>query len=433
MNKIAKNIYLLSLGCAKNLVDSEILIGGLKQSNFLITEVPDDADTIIINTCGFLDQAREESIDSIVEAAELKKKGNLKQLIVMGCLSERYPGQLKKELPEVDKFFGVNDHRQIVSFLTGKPFVKDDPLYWRSLLTPSHYAYLKIAEGCDNGCSFCSIPLMRGKQISRPISAIINEAERLVNNGVKELLVIAQDSTSYGWDLHDKPHLGKLLLELDNIGDPLKWIRLHYAHPAHLSRNIIDSLAKMNKLCKYLDMPIQHASDKILTSMRRGLEQEGIRNRINRVRNVIPNIRLRTTVIVGYPGETENNFIELCDFVEELQFDRVGIFTYSEEEGTMAENLQDNIPSQLKDDRKFHLQEIQNSIMLEKNESLINSTMTVLIDEVNEDWAIGRTEYDSPEVDNIVKVSGNTKIGNFEKVKITEANEFELIGNKLTV
>ena len=235
---MTKNIYLLSLGCAKNLVDSEILIGGLKQSNFLITEIPEDADTIIINTCGFLDQAREESIDSIIEAAELKKTGRLQQLIVMGCLSERYPGQLKKELPEVDKFFGVNDHRQIVSFLTGKPFLKNDPLYWRSLLTPSHYAYLKIAEGCDNGCSFCSIPLMRGNQISRLISALTDEAERLVNNVVKELLVIAQDSTSYGWDLPEKTHLGKLLLELDKIGNPLKWIRLHYAHPAHLLRAI---------------------------------------------------------------------------------------------------------------------------------------------------------------------------------------------------
>lgn len=423
-----KQIYLLSLGCAKNLVDSEILIGGLKQSNFLMTSKPDDADTIIINTCGFLDQAREESVDSIVEAVELKKTGKLQQLIVMGCLVERYPGQLKKELPEVDRFFGVNDHRQIVSFLTGKPFLKDDPLFWRSLLTPSHYAYLKIAEGCDNGCSFCSIPLMRGKQISRTIDAIIAEAERLVNNGVKELLVIAQDTTSYGWDLPEKTHLGKLLQELDQIGDPLKWIRLHYAHPAHLSQKIIDSLAEMNKLCKYLDIPIQHASDKILKSMRRGLGKDGIRNRLNRIRKAIPDIRLRTTVIVGYPGETDGDFKELCDFIEEIQFDRLGIFTYSEEEGTIAENLNDNVPRQLKNDRKFQLQELQNSIMLEKNESLINSTMTVLIDEINDDYTIGRTEFDSPEVDNIVRVTGNTSIGNFEKVLITDANEFELFG-----
>ncbi len=424
-----KQIYLLSLGCAKNLVDSEILIGGLKQSKFLITTIPKDADTIIINTCGFLDQAREESVDSIIEAAELKKTGKLQQLIVMGCLSERYPGQLQKELPEVDKFFGVNNHRQIVSFLTGKPFIKDDPLYWRSLLTPSHYAYLKIAEGCDNGCSFCSIPQMRGKQISRPINVIITEAERLVNNGVKELLIIAQDTTSYGWDLPKKTRLGKLMTELDQIGDPLTWIRLHYAHPAHLSQNIIDSLAGMNKLCKYLDIPIQHASDNILTSMHRGLGKNGIRNQIVGLRKAIPEIRLRTTVIVGYPGETKDDFLELCDFIEEIQFDRLGIFTYSEEEGTLAEKLNDNVPCQLKNNRKFQLQEMQNSIMLEKNESLINSTMTVLIDEVNEDHAIGRTEFDSPEVDNIVRVSGNTEIGNFEKVLIAEANEFELFGN----
>ena len=428
MNKMTKNIYLLSLGCAKNLVDSEILIGGLKQSKFLITSKPEKADTIIINTCGFLDQAREESIDSIVQATELKKTGKLQQLIVMGCLSERYFEQLKKELPEVDRFFGVNDHRQIVSFLTGEPFIKDDPLYWRSLLTPSHYAYLKIAEGCDNGCSFCSIPLMRGKQISRPVNSLITEAERLVNNGVKELLVIAQDTTSYGWDFPKKTHLGKLIEELDKIGDPLKWIRLHYAHPAHLSQNIIDSLAGMNKLCKYLDIPIQHASDNILTSMRRGLGKDGIRSRIVSLREAIPDIRLRTTVIVGYPGETEDDFLELCDFIEEIQFDRLGIFTYSEEEGTIAENLKDNVPRQLKDNRKFHLQELQNSIMLEKNETLIHSTMTVLIDEINEDYVIGRTEFDSPEVDNIVRVEGASKIGKFEKVLITEANEFELIG-----
>jgi ribosomal protein S12 methylthiotransferase len=428
MVQMTKTIYLLSLGCAKNLVDSEILIGGLKQSNFFITELPEEADIIIINTCGFLDQAREESIDSIVEAAGLKKKGKLKQLVVMGCLSERYPGQLKKELPEVDRFFGVNDHRQIVSFLTGKPFVKDDPLFWRSLLTPKHYAYLKIAEGCDNGCSFCSIPIMRGKQISRPINSVVNEAERLVNNGVKELLVIAQDTTSYGWDLPDKTHLGKLLLELDKIGDPLKWIRLHYAHPAHLSQSIIESLAKMNKLCKYIDMPIQHASDKILTSMRRGFGTDGIRNRIVRLRNAIPNVRLRTTVIVGYPGETDDDYNKLYDFIEKIQFDRLGIFTYSEEEGTLAEKLKDDVPLQIKNDRKLQLQELQNSIMLEKNESLINSTIPVLIDEIDEDIAIGRTEFDSPEVDNIVRVNGDTSIGNLEKVLITDANEFELIG-----
>ncbi|MEE8341622.1 MAG: 30S ribosomal protein S12 methylthiotransferase RimO [Candidatus Neomarinimicrobiota bacterium] len=428
MNNLTKNIYLLSLGCAKNLVDSEILIGGLKKSKFSIIANPEDAEIIIINTCGFLDQAREESIDSIIAAAELKKTGRLQQLIVMGCLYERYPGQLKKELPEVDKFFGVNDHRQIVASVAGKPFAKDDPLFWRSLLTPSHYAYLKIAEGCDNGCSFCSIPLMRGKQISRPVDSLISEAERLVTNGVKELLIIAQDTTSYGWDLPEKTDLGNLMQELDQIGDPLKWIRLHYAHPAHLSKNIIESLANMKKLAKYLDIPIQHASDKILSSMRRGLDQDGIRNRIDRIRKAIPDIRLRTTVIVGYPGETDDDFKELCDLIEEIRFDRLGIFTYSEEEGTFAEKLNDNVPRQLKNDRKIQLQEMQNSIMLDKNESLINSKMTVLTDKIIEDYTIGRTEFDSPEVDNIVKVEGILEIGKFENVLITDANEFELFG-----
>jgi len=428
MNQIPNKLFLLSLGCSKNLVDSEILVGGLKKSNIKLTEIPEEADTIIINTCGFLDQAREESIDSILEAADLKKTGNLKELIVMGCLVERYRGQLKKELPEVDKFFGVNDHRQIVSYITGKPFLKDDPLYFRSLLTPKHYAYLKIAEGCDNGCSFCSIPIMRGKQISRSINSILAEAERLVDNGVKELLVIAQDSTTYGWDLKPKVHLGELLLELDKIGDPLNWIRLHYVHPAHLSQKIIDSFGKMDKLCRYLDMPIQHASDKILNSMRRGLGQDGIRDRINRVKIEIPEIRLRSTVIVGYPDETEENFMQLCDFVDEIQFDRLGIFTYSEEEGTIAENLNDNIPLQIKNDRKIQLQELQNSIMLEKNESLVGSTMSVIIDEKDDIGFIGRTEFDSPEVDNIVKLKGKTEIGNIEQVSITEASTFELIG-----
>ena len=256
----------------------------------------------------------------------------------------------------------------------------------------------------------------------------MDEAERLVSKGVKELLIIAQDSTTYGWDLPEKPHLGNLLLELDKIGDPLKWIRLHYAHPAHLSQKIIDSLAEMTKFCKYLDMPIQHASDKILTSMRRGLGMDGIRNRIERVRKAIPEIRLRTTVIVGYPDETEDDFNQLCDFVEEIGFDRLGIFTYSKEEGTIAENQKDNIPREVKNDRKFNLQMLQNSIMLEKNEGMVGSTVDVLIDEFDGKYSIGRTEFDSPEVDNIVRVEGDLRVGEFNKIIITEASEFELVG-----
>ena len=423
-----KTLNLISLGCAKNLVDSEILLGGLNKTDITLTHNPEEADTIVVNTCGFLDIAREESVDTILQAAELKKTGNLKELVVMGCLSERYPDELKKEIPEVDRIFGSNDHRQIVSFLTGKEFAKDDPLFFRSLMTPNHYAYLKIAEGCDNGCSFCSIPLMRGLQKSRTIPAIMDETERLVSNGTRELLVIAQDTTSYGWDLETKVYLSDLLRELNTINN-LEWIRVHYAHPAHLSQKIIDAMADCDKVCNYLDMPIQHAADTILKSMKRGLGQDGIRNRINRLRSAIPEIAIRTTLIVGYPGETENDFNSLRGFVEEMKFDRLGIFTYSEEEGTGAAHLDDNIPRQVKDDRKNILLDIQHEISLDRNESFVGKTLKVLVDQEGENVSVGRTEYDSPEIDNIVHIQGKVDKGNFVSVKIESANEYELIGS----
>jgi len=423
-----KTLNLISLGCAKNLVDSEILLGGLNKTDVTLTQNPEEADTIVVNTCGFLDIAREESVDTILQAAELKKAGNLKELVVMGCLSERYPDELKKEIPEVDRIFGSNDHRQIVSFLTGKEFAKDDPLFFRSLMTPNHYAYLKIAEGCDNGCSFCSIPLMRGLQKSRTIPAIMDEAERLVSNGTRELLVIAQDSTSYGWDLETKVYLSDLLRELNTINN-LEWIRVHYAHPAHLSQRIIDAMADCDKVCNYLDMPIQHAADTILKSMKRGLGQDGIRNRIHRLRSAIPEIAIRTTLIVGYPGETEDDFNSLRGFVEEMKFDRLGIFTYSEEEGTGAAHLDDNILRQVKDDRKNILLEIQHEISLDRNESFVGKTLKVLVDQEGENVSVGRTEYDSPEIDNIVHIQGKVDKGNFVHVKIESANEYELIGS----
>ena len=421
-------LNLISLGCAKNLVDSEILLGGLNKTDVTLTQNSEEADTIVVNTCGFLDIAREESVDTILQAAELKKTGNLKELVVMGCLSERYPDELKKEIPEVDQIFGSNDHRQIVSFLTGKEFAKDDPLFFRSLMTPHHYAYLKIAEGCDNGCSFCSIPLMRGLQKSRTIPAIMDEAERLVSNGTRELLVIAQDSTSYGWDLETKVYLSDLLQELNTIND-LEWIRVHYAHPAHLSQRIIDAMADCDKVCNYLDMPIQHAADTILKSMKRGLGQDGIRNRINRLRSALPEIAIRTTLIVGYPGETDDDFNSLRGFVEEMKFDRLGIFTYSEEEGTGAAHLDDNIPRQVKDDRKNILLDIQHEISLDRNESFVGKTLKVLVDQEGENVSVGRTEYDSPEIDNIVHIQGKVEKGNFVSVKIESANEYELIGS----
>ena len=422
-----KTVNIISLGCAKNLVDSEILLGGLNKSEINITENPEDADTIIVNTCGFLDIAREESVDTILQAAQLKETGKPSELVVMGCLSERFPDELKNEVPEIDRIFGSNDHRQIVSFLTGKDYAKDDPLFFRSLMTPNHYAYIKIAEGCDNGCSFCSIPIMRGLQKSRTIPSIMEEAIRLSNNGTKELLVIAQDSTSYGWDLDKKVYLSDLLKELNTI-EKIDWIRVHYAHPAHLSQRIIDSIANSDKVCNYLDMPVQHASDKILKSMKRGLNQKGIRDRIDRLRDANPGIALRTTLIVGYPGETEEDYKELYQFVEEMKFDRLGVFTYSEEEGTTAADLDDNIPVELKNERKNQIIELQHDISLERNESFIGKTLRVLVDQSENNIGVGRTEYDSPEIDNIVNIEGQVEKGQFVNIQIESANEYELIG-----
>ena len=422
-----KVVNIISLGCAKNLVDSEILLGGLHKSDLVVTDNPENADTIIVNTCGFLDIAREESVDTILQATELKKTGRPSELVVMGCLSERYPEELMLEVPEIDQIFGSNDHRQIISFLTGKDFSKDDPLFFRSLMTPNHYAYIKIAEGCDNGCSFCSIPIMRGLQKSRTIPAIMEEAIRLAENGTKELLVIAQDSTSYGWDLDQKVYLSDLLKNLNTV-DGIEWIRVHYAHPAHLSQRIINSIADSDKVCNYLDMPIQHASDIILKSMKRGLNQEGIRDRINRLRDASPEIAIRTTLIVGYPGETEEDFNELYNFVKDISFDRLGVFTYSEEEGTSAADLDDNIPQEVKNYRKNQIIELQHNISLARNESFIGKDIRVLVDQTENNIGVGRTEYDSPEIDNIVQIEGKVSKGQFVNIIVNGANEYELIG-----
>ena len=424
-----QKLHLISLGCAKNLVDSEILLGGLKHSKFDVIDEPDKADTIIVNTCGFLDIAREESVDTILQAAELKKSGIVKQLVVMGCLSERYPLELKEEIPEVDRFFGTNNHKQIASFLTGEEYGRDDPLFYRSLLTPSHYSYLKIAEGCDNGCSFCSIPIMRGLQKSRNLPEIIDETSHLVDSGVKEIMIIAQDTTSYGWDLSKKIYLSDLIYAMDQMDNAPDWIRIHYAHPAHLSQRIIDAITTSNRVCRYIDMPIQHASDTLLKSMRRGLNQDGIREKIQKLRTAIPDIRIRTTLIVGYPGETDKDFKTLTDFILEMKFDHLGVFTYSEEEGTLAAELEDNISRELKDERKAVIMDIQNNINYEKNSIMVGQTKKVIIDEVGETVAVGRTEYDSPEIDNIVRIDGKVTKGDFYNVNINNFNEYELIGS----
>ena len=422
-----QKVNFVSLGCAKALVDSEKLLGALKNTNFSIVDDPEKADSMVINTCGFIDIARQESIDTILHAAKLKKEGKIGKLIVMGCLSERYPQELSSKIPEVDYFFGSNDHTKIMQFLTGKEYAQDDPIFLRSILTPEHYAYIKIAEGCDNGCSFCSIPIMRGLQKSRSIDSILWEAEKLLEQGIKELLVIAQDTTSYGWDLKPKQYLGDLISELDNLN--FEWIRIHYAHPAHLSKKIIQSMADSKNVCSYLDMPIQHASDPILKSMRRGLNSNGIKKRIQLLREAIPDIRIRTTLIAGYPGETNEDFKKMLSFVEEVQFDRLGVFTYSEEDGTLAKNLNDDIPINVKNDRKAQIMDLQADISNEKNQSMIGKTLKVLIDDVGEKHSVGRTEYDSPEIDNIVNINQALKIGQFYNIKIESANEFELIGS----
>lgn len=422
-----QKVNFVSLGCAKALVDSEKLLGALKNTNFSVVDDPEKADSMVINTCGFIDIARQESIDTILHAAKLKKEGKIGKLIVMGCLSERYPQELSSEIPEVDYFFGSNDHTKIMQFLTGKEYAQDDPIFLRSILTPEHYAYIKIAEGCDNGCSFCSIPIMRGLQKSRSIDSILWEAEKLLEQGIKELLVIAQDTTSYGWDLKPKQYLGDLISELDNLN--FEWIRIHYAHPAHLSKKIIQSMADSKNVCSYLDMPIQHASDPILKSMRRGLNSNGIKKRIQLLREAIPDIRIRTTLIAGYPGETNEDFNKMFSFVEEVQFDRLGVFTYSEEDGTLAKNLKDDIPINVKNDRKAQIMDLQADISNEKNQSMIGKTLKVLVDDVGEKHSVGRTEYDSPEIDNIVNINQALKIGQFYNIKIESANEFELIGS----
>jgi len=423
---------MISLGCAKNLVDSEILIGGLKQEKYEIVQKSDDADILIVNTCGFLDTAREESVDVILEAGQLRKLNKVEKLIVMGCFSDRYGPELHEELPEVDVFFGTQDHAKVLGYLTGKSFTREDPDYFRSLLTPGHYAYLKIAEGCDNGCSFCSIPIMRGMQKSQPVEWNVQEAQRLADSGVKELLVIAQDTTSYGWDLSPRSSLHELLDELDQV-EGLEWIRLHYAHPAHLHRDMIQRFSQLDKLVSYIDMPVQHGADAVLKKMRRGLGSEGIKNRIDELRNVNLDIVLRTSIIVGFPGETDDDFKKLYDMVEEIEFDRLGVFTYSEEEGTYGASLTDDVPTKVKMDRMDAIMMLQQDINLRKNKELIGRKERVLIDFHGEDdVSIGRTYRDAPEVDNFVQVEGKLPIGEFVDIKITEASEYEIKGEALS-
>jgi len=428
---LKKTFSIVNLGCPKNTVDSEIIKGNLIRHSFQFREEASEADTVIINTCGFLDKSREESIDTILEVAELKKSGRLKKLLVAGCLSERYPDELRAELPEVDQFFGANTMKNVVEYMTGKHFLAYDPTLWRSLLTPPHYAYFKIAEGCDNVCSFCAIPGMRGRQVSKTVDALLREASMLAEKGVRELMLIAQDLSTYGYDLNPKVSLTQLLRELDQV-EGINWIRLHYLHPSHIGPELIPFLASGPKrILPYIDMPLQHSSSRLLKMMKRGLDGPGISRLLSRMRQEIPGLSLRTAMIVGFPGETEEEFRELADFVKEQRFERLGVFTYSEEEGTSAAELTDDVPPELKEARQAELMEIQQAINLQHNESLIGTVQTVLIDSYNEaeNISYGRTYRDSPEIDNQVLVRSELPVGEFSRVRITGAMEYDLLAD----
>lgn len=423
-----KKINVITMGCSKNLVDSEVMMKQFQANGLSVVHNSDSADarTVIINTCGFINDAKEESINTILQFAKAKENGEIDNLYVMGCLSERYKPALKKEMPDVDNFFGVNDLKQIVEFL-GYDY-KNNLTGERVLSTPKHYAYLKISEGCDRTCSFCAIPLIRGKHQSKPIEELIQEAKNLVNYGAKEIILIAQDLTYYGIDLYKTQKLDTLLIKLDEI-EGLEWIRLHYAYPANFPGNILEVMHKSKKICNYLDIPFQHISDPVLKKMRRAITGKQTYELISRLRNEVPGLTLRTTLMVGHPGEGEMEYNELLEFVEKMKFDRVGVFKYCEEEDTFgARNYPDEIPEETKQQRADELMNIQSSISFEKNTAKIGTKIRTIIDRKEGKYYIGRSEADSPEVDNEVLIETNQELiqGNFYEVEVTQANEFDL-------
>jgi ribosomal protein S12 methylthiotransferase len=423
-----KKVNLVSLGCSKNLVDSEVLLRQFQLNGLEIINNPKKADYIVINTCGFINDAKDESIRAILEAVNLKKSGKVKKVVVMGCLSERYKSELAEEIPEVDAYFGVTDYKGVLNELGLD--LKKELLGERLITTPKHFAYLKISEGCDNPCSFCAIPLMRGKHQSKPIEQILSEAEYLAQNGAKELIIIAQDSTYYGLDLYGSRELTKLLKELTKV-DGIEWIRLLYAFPAKFPEEILDVIAEEEKICKYIDIPFQHISDKVLKSMQRGITKRRTYELIELIRNKIPDVAIRTTLIVGYPEEGEEEFKELVDFVKDVKFDRLGVFTYSQEENTKAFDLGDPIPQKEKEERRHEILRIQKEISYWKNRERVGSRLKVLIDEeIDQKVYLGRTQWDAPEVDNGVIINSKWPLetGKFYKVEIDDALEFDLLG-----
>ena len=423
-------INIITLGCYKNLVDSEGLLGQLKAHGFEVLHESNENnyDTVIINTCGFIGDAKEESIQTILQFAKAKKQGLIKKIFVVGCLTERYKEELKKEIPEADYFLGINKTEEILKILKSK----DHSLLTgeRIITTPSHYAYLKIADGCNNKCSFCAIPIIRGKHISRSIEDIVKEANYLADKGVKEIILIAQDLTYYGIDNYKKRSITRLVEELLKI-KKIEWIRLQYAYPTDFPMDLLDVMKQSTHICKYLDISFQHVSDRILKSMKRRFTQKESYDFIEKIRDKIPSIALRTSLIVGYPGETEKEFNELISFIKTIRFDRLGVFKYSHEEGTEAFSLKDNISEKKKQERMDELMKIQQSISGELNSLKINKTLKTIIDRKEGEYYVGRTEFDSPEVDNEVLIKTNEQkiiIGNVYKVKIESADDFDLYG-----
>lgn len=423
-------VNVITLGCSKNLVDSENIITQLRANDYdVIHDSNEDANIIIVNTCGFIDLAKEESINTIVQYADIKSKGGIDKLYVTGCLSQRYKDDLEKEIPEVDAYFGTLELPGLLARLNAD--YKHELIGERAITTPQHFAYMKISEGCNRTCSFCAIPLMRGKHKSRPIESLVKEARHFAGMGVKELILIAQELTYYGLDLYKNRALPELLDALCDV-DGIEWIRLHYAYPSKFPREIFDVMAKQLKVCNYLDIPLQHASDTVLERMKRQTTRDEQKQLIEYARMVVPDIAIRTTFLVGYPGETEEEFFDLCDFVEEMKFDRVGVFQYSHEEDTSGYLLEDDVSAEEKADRANKIMEIQQSISLEHNLKRVGQKIRVLFDRKEGEYFIGRTEYDSPEVDNEVLVRAKDnfiRLGDFAMVEITDAEEYDLYGN----
>lgn len=420
-------VNIITLGCSKNLYDSETLAGQLEKQGREVSH-ESHGNIVVVNTCGFIGDAKEQSVNAILEQVERKRRGEIDRLYVSGCLSQRYMDELRVELPEVDGFYGVNDMKAILAVL-GADY-KKELAGERLLSTPRHYAYLKISEGCDRACSYCAIPLIRGKHISRPVEELIEEARILASKGVKELILIAQDLTYYGMDLYGRRRLSDLVRGIAEV-DGIEWIRLHYAYPNGFPEDVLEVMASEPKVCKYLDIPLQHISDRILKSMKRGSTKEQINALLDKIREKVPGVALRTTLIVGYPGETPEEFEELKAWVREQRFDRMGCFAYSEEEGTSAAQLEDDVPDEEKQRRVEELMEVQREISLQKNEEKVGKTLRVLIDTEQPDVYIGRTEYDSPEVDNDVFIDREkyrVPTGGFVKVEVTSAGVYDLFG-----